>query len=74
MKFKEYLEGLNKMVETRPELLDLEVVYATDDEGNSFSAVRQSPTIGRFRDGDEFMESTSEDWDESDKINAVCIN
>jgi hypothetical protein len=66
MKLKDYLDTLNEMVKTNPALLELEVVYSSDDEGNRYGVVLYSPTPGKF-DQEEF-DSTSK------KPNAICVN
>lgn len=66
MKFKDYLKGLNEVAQNDPSTLMLDVIYSSDDEGNSFDNVKFSPTIGEFKHND-FI-------DDSDKPNAICIN
>jgi len=39
MKFKTYLQQLNKFAEKHPEALELEAIYSADDEGNSYSNI-----------------------------------
>lgn len=71
MKLKEYIKELQKIADEHP---DLEVVYATDDEGNSFGTVNNIPSLGHYEGGwqGEFCSIPAEDADL--KINAVCIN
>jgi hypothetical protein len=78
MKLKEYIKGLKDIEKKHP---DLEVVYSIDDEGNDYSKVYFSPTLGCFKEegyGSEFLaEGEFDDWkDEQDDlvVNAVCIN
>ena len=67
MKFKEYVENLNKLLNERPETAELDVVTSSDDEGNSYNLVHYTPTVGHFDDDDrEFTEEL--------EINAVCVN
>lgn len=76
MKLKDYLYDLNVIVEDNPNLLDMEVVTACDDEGNSFDRVAFSPSEGYF-DVEEhaFTQKDSEDFDECEcTVNSVCLN
>ena len=66
MKLKDYISRLQKIAKRHP---DLEVVYASDDEGNRFDTVHHSPVIGEF-DGNSFRT----DCDAIKGPNAVCIN
>ena len=66
MKLHEYINLLQTVVEEKPEALDFIVVYASDDEGNSYEDGINAPSFGEFDDS-EF------NW-ESDKPNAICIN
>ena len=52
MKLKEYLIHLKKAVEDDNSLLDMELVYAIDDEGNDFRQVNFLPTLGIFKQGE----------------------
>lgn len=71
MKFKEYVENLNKLLLDNPHIEDYTTVYSSDDEGNSFRKVFYKPTIGFFSEDREFDESA--DF-EDEEPNAVCIN
>ena len=44
MNLREYIENLNKFAEEHPEYLDLDVIYASDDEGNDYDYVSNEPT------------------------------
>lgn len=66
MKLKEYIEGLNELVEQNPEALEMEVCSSADDEGNYFNPVHFGPTLGEMTDG-EFDQET-------ETPNTVCIN
>lgn len=66
MTLREYMNGLEGFVIKNPEALTLEVVYSTDDEGNSYHPVMFAPSIGEY---------TAQDYSfESGNDNAVCIN
>lgn len=70
MKLKEYLENLNHHVAQKPEILEFEVVYATDEEGNSYKKVVFEPCIIYFEDLKAYhLEAT-----DSSKNPALCIN
>jgi len=80
MKLKEYIESLVTLIEERPETLEMEVVYAIDDEGNAFHSVWSGPTIGAFIAPDFHSEANvAEEPDEYEEYgdmtpNSVCIN
>jgi hypothetical protein len=63
MKLTEYIQDLQQIESKHGG--DLEVIYATDDEGNGFNTVVFTPTACNW-DGEET--GNGED------INAVCIN
>lgn len=70
MTFKEYIEGLQKLLEENPQCGNYLVVYASDDEGNSFHEVSYSPSTGIYN-GEDY--NFNQDCEE-DQTNAVCIN
>lgn len=83
MKFKEYLENLNKLAEERPETLEMNVVYSKDDEGNGYQEIFYTPTVGEHDDEGEFVSECSikeepeeYGYDSFDDFqpNAICIN
>jgi len=71
MKLKDYLKNINELVKQNKELLELDVVYSVDDEGNNFSKVIFTPCIGTYESG-SFLEF-EEDSHKGD-LNAICIN
>jgi hypothetical protein len=76
MKFGQYLDQLKQLARKDKSILQLDVVYSTDDEGNGFSGIYYSPTIGVY-DGDYEFDGFDPDDTESSKgktANAVCIN
>ena len=68
MKLSEYIVRLNEIAKEHP---DFEVVYAVDEEGNSFCPVFYLPCVGEFKNG-EFK--TEANLQNKDKVNAVCLN
>ena len=68
MKFSKYLEQLNQLAKEQPETLDMDVIYAKDDEGNGFQQINYSPTVGEF-------DGAIGEYDNCSKNkNAVCVN
>lgn len=84
MTFKAYLRQANQLATERPELLELEVISASDDEGNSFTPVEFGASVGLFDEDkrDFILESEFElvregefmELPDDAKVNAVCIN
>lgn len=66
MKLKEYIESLNDLIKENPELLEAEVIYSIDEEGNAYNEVYFGPSTGNYSNGDFDQES--------ENINAICIN
>jgi hypothetical protein len=70
MKLSEYIEKLETILKNHG---DVEIIYAVDDEGNYFDKVHFDPSPCRFDENDqEGVEFLS--YDETIKVNAVCIN
>lgn len=67
MKFKRYLEHLNKIAESHPETLKLDVVYTSDDEGNHVGLVTTLP-------GTVVFDKANSSFGDDKKHNAICIN
>lgn len=81
MKLKEYLSHLKKAVDADNSLLDMELVYAIDDEGNDFRQVNFLPTLGIFKQGEFISKDEIEEYNENyeteysdNDINSLCIN
>lgn len=66
MKLKQFLENLDLLVALNPEYLELDVVYAIDEEGKGYNMVFNDPCVGELDDGDFF--------DETDNPKVICIN
>lgn len=45
MKLKEFYEKLTEMIDNDTGLLECDVVYCTDDEGNSYNPSHYTPTV-----------------------------
>jgi hypothetical protein len=72
MKLKEYIDNLNDQVKDNPEILNYDVIYSSDDEGNDFDLVVYTPTIGKFNKDDDGWYQKFDS--ESSEPNAICIN
>ena len=77
MKLKEYLEAFKTEVALRPEILEYEVIYARDDEGNGFQRAYNTPSVCQA-DFDEMLDDVyfegEDPCDDAFTPNAVCIN
>lgn len=67
MKFKEYVENLNKLLKDRPETAEFDVVTSIDDEGNGYNVVHYSPSVGSY-------DMAEEEFSQEKVLNAVCVN
>jgi hypothetical protein len=67
MKFKQYVQSLNKLLEENPEAADFDVVTSRDDEGNGFNLVAFPPSIGAY-------DAHENGFTEYVQPNAVCVN
>lgn len=87
MKFKKYVDAIQKLLDENPQFANIDVVSASDEEGNSFSQVFYDPTFGNFiaEDGGSFVplmdteKHTDADIEKGDvcppeDVNAICIN
>ena len=68
MILSEYISNLQEILKDHG---DIEVVYSSDSEGNSFHRVGHKPSIGTFYEEDQEFLSQEEN---TDAINAVCVN
>ena len=67
MKFKQYVENLNKLLAERPETAEFDVVTSKDDEGNGYNLVNYEPSVGNYDENDR-------EFEEEKELNAVCVN
>jgi len=74
MKLKEYLEELNQIVSDYPEVLEFEVIYSHDDEGNEFQKVNNSPTFTKVSNLEDHRDLELEDEEDLKNCNAVIVN
>jgi hypothetical protein len=75
MKFGEYLDRANKLVAENPDILDMDVVYASDEEGNSFHKAYTGISLGLYKSREFIPLSQFEEYEIPETIpNAVCLN
>lgn len=67
MKLREFLLNLENAIEEHSDILNYEVIYSIDDEGNKFHRVLFKPTLG-------FYDNDLGEFDDDHYLNAVCIN
>ena len=83
MKLKELMMSLNTQIKLDPTILERELMYVKNDEGNDYNLISFEPTLGLY-DGNE-REYISEDdiladdelYDNDnfkDWIKVICIN
>ena len=80
MTLKEYVESLQETLKENPELADKPVAYSSDDEGNSFHLIHNTPTLCQVENNTthylEMVGYYDEDSDEihKDDINCIIVN
>jgi hypothetical protein len=75
MKLKDFLDELNALVSDNPKVLEFDVIYSVDDEGNSFHPITYSPTIGIYKNLEFYTTCESKEFNLSTSDqNAICIN
>lgn len=79
MKLREYLEAFNELVKENPEVLDMEVAYSKDEEGNGYEYVNWTPEVNRFMEECDLELVHPDDYeaepeDYQDAFEAVLIN
>jgi hypothetical protein len=72
MKLGQFIQALQRLLELYG---DQQVIYSSDADGNNFSTMDFAPTEG-FYDNEEgdFYPTSSEDFDDEMRVNAVCVN
>jgi len=73
MKLKHYIKLLQE-IDANNKYLDLEVVYASDEEGNSFHELNFVPSLGDYDGGEFVTDDGSKEFKKNFMVNAVCIN
>ena len=74
---REFLEDINEEVKNHPELLDMPIIYATDDEGNDFHLVCSNTTKVFYENSDTHYGinvTVSSEEETNDEFNALLIN
>ena len=71
MKLKEYISKLEALLEKHG---DVDIIYASDSEGNSFEKCRYEPSACKFDERDDEEMAKFVNADPTIKVNAVCIN
>ena len=68
--FETYIGLINKLYKDNPDLKEVQVITAGDDEGNSFHPVIYSPSKGTIDEENQFIE-----YKQNNKaVNAICLN
>ena len=74
---REFLADINEEIKHHPELLDMPIIYAVDDEGNDYKLVSCNTTKCYVEDSNvRHLEvyTDSESYDEVHEFNALLIN
>lgn len=81
IKYKEYLNHLNKLLEKNPNIGELPIIYSHDDEGNEYQKVMNYPTLALVDNiqDDRFLEVVAAIGNSLDVIdiaecNCIIIN
>ena len=73
MILKEYIAHLEVMIKTKPEILEMQVYYSSDDEGNSFDLVGFKPSLMILdSDAGDVSEEDAKDFPDAKRV--VVIN
>jgi len=80
MTLKDYYTTLTKMIEEDPSILDCEIIYAKDDEGDAYHSVNWYPSVmytdrvGYELDARSETDLVEEGEYVDDYIKVICIN
>lgn len=78
MTLEKYIEHLNKIASENPEALKMDLIYATDSEGNGFEPIFYKPSLGLYDPSKKkFIGKSSnpeEHGFEEDSYEVICIN
>lgn len=69
MKVSQLIKDLQELKE---KFGDLDVIYAKDDEGNSYNFINHHPSVGEFYSKDKEFNQIDEGIEI--KFNAICVN
>ena len=67
MTLEEYVEKLNKFMKRHPDLKDAPVIFAQDDEGNSYDTVKYPPCMYNTNDLEFWKDKPTSKF-------CVCVN
>ena len=79
MTLEEFVNNITELAKENPGIMQMEVITASDDEGNSFHGVHCTPSIGHITDT-HYGEFHSKDQMQKEPdeyqgpCNAVCVN
>lgn len=74
MTVKKYVDTLIEMLKKNPEIENYEVIYSSDDEGNSYQKVHFTPTV-MLADGlENAYIKVQSIVNIDDNANVLCIN
>jgi hypothetical protein len=73
---KEYIKHLQEVLDKNPLYAEFPVIYAVDEEGNSYHKVYNTPTLVEVDDiNDYYLDvNFSDSGEDSETPNAVIIN
>jgi hypothetical protein len=74
MTVKNYTNTLLEMLKKNPEIEHYEVIYSTDDEGNSYQKVNFTPTVMIANGLDNAYVEVQSVINITDKGNVLCVN
>jgi len=75
MTLETYIQNLLYLCKSNPILLNKEVVYSVDDEGNQFNKMVFDPSAGILDSSGSYDAiNLGEEPDKLPLVNAVCIN
>ena len=73
MKLRKFLNNIDNLVKEYPEILEYEVVYSEDEEGNGFNIIYYEPSIGVYNKQDKEFYLGEMELSQND-IKVICIN
>jgi len=74
MTVRNYINALTEMLKKNPEIEHYEVIYSTDDEGNSYQKVNFTPTVMIANGLDNAYVEVQSVINITDKGNVLCVN